>query len=82
MPFSWKLAKERAVKEAIRYARCQAGGNDAASLANTDFKIKHPDWCRDATLKKFTVMDKAIGDEVKARQQKQVDRDLRFVTKR
>ncbi len=80
--FSWGKAKEQAIKDAIRYARVQAGGNAPDSLPNTDFKKVHPDWCAAATKGDFIVMDKSIKADILKKQDNQRLRDEKFVTKK
>lgn len=65
--FSWKQAKEDAIKKHIERAHSQAKANN-----NPDFITKHPDWVRDAQLKspQYTLMDKQIREEKTKMQEK------------
>ncbi len=59
-PFSWKVAKERAIQTKIRRAKTMA-----KAANNPDFTVRHPDWVRDAQAKNYTQLTKVITEDVK-----------------
>ncbi len=56
--YSHVEAKKSAIKTKIRRAVTMAKAGK-----NSDFKIAHPDWVRDATKKDFTDLIKKITDK-------------------
>ncbi len=82
MPFSWDMAKERTIKKAIDRAIILAGGKQSDSLANTDFKILHPDWVSQANKKDFTVLSKTIRENMKKVQDRALERRAKIAPKR
>ncbi len=69
--FSRQESKERAIKIKQADARLQA------KQGHPDMKLKHPDWCRDANVGNYTVMDKEIRKECIKKQ----DRNEKFRSK-
>jgi hypothetical protein len=55
--FSWKLAKEHALKQKIRKAKIQA------IIQHPDFKNAHPSEARDAATGNFTELTKRVKKE-------------------
>ncbi len=47
--FSWKAEKDYAVSVKVERAKTMA-----LAGSNSDFKLKHPDWIRDAQSKNYT----------------------------
>ncbi len=64
MGFSWKHAKEEAIKVKIRRAIIMA----TAGVPNPDFKIRHPEWIQQAQSKNFSELKKKITEETKRKQ--------------
>ncbi len=50
----------------------------AKSGINKDFKKMHPDWCRDAALGKYTIMDKQLREESEKKMNTYFDRIKRL----
>ncbi len=76
MGFSWEQAKINAVAVKIRRAKTMA-----LSGENPDFKLKHPDWVRDAQTKNFTILNKKVKEEAEKYQQTYARRRLKLVGK-
>ncbi len=71
--FSWKQAKIEAVDLKIERAITMAN-----SATNSDFKILHPDWVRDAQKKDYTLLKKQVREKIEKYQNKaQQRRDKR-----
>ncbi len=64
MGFSWKIAKERAIIDEIEYCKTQCRGK----TPNTDMKMKHPDWVRDAQTKNWAQLEKQVREYMVKRQ--------------
>jgi len=76
MGFSWEQAKIDAVALKIRRAKTMA-----VVGSNPDFKLKHPDWVRDAQKKDFTLLNKKVKEEAEKFQQQYAKRRLKLVGK-
>ncbi len=73
MVFSWKAAKANAIEIKVRRAITMADSGQ-----NSDFKIQHPDWVRDAQAKNYTHLKKVVKESVERYQaQAQARRDKR-----
>jgi len=70
--FSWKQAKLDAIAIKIRRAKTMA-----INASNPDFKIKHPDWVRDAQKKDFTMLEKVVKEQMEKKQKKAMDRRVK-----
>ncbi len=65
MTFSRAHTKSIAIEIKIRRARTQA------KAQHKDMKLKHPDWCRDASKGNYTMLDKTIKEECQKAQVRQ-----------
>jgi len=76
MGFSWKQAKLDAIATEIRRNKTMAiNGN------NPDFKLKHPDWVRDAQQKNYTQMEKITKEYMQLKQKQAQSRRDKLVGK-
>ncbi len=58
MTFSWaqQIAKAHKMKQRREHIK--------ALNPTKDYKIEHPDWCREASQNKFTMLDKAVKEKL------------------
>lgn len=73
MTFSWKVAKAKAVINAINRNKTMA-----KTSINPEFKLKHPDWCRDAQSKNYIQLVKVVTEEITKRQKETEVRDKKI----
>ncbi len=77
MSFSWKKAKEDAIKLKIQRAIIMASKKDV----NPDFAIEHPDWVRQAQENKFTDLRAKVRLKVEKEQERAQARRDKLVRK-
>lgn len=80
MTFSWVGFKKRVIALNQKYYQTLSRN---ANITNPDWAAKHPDWTRDASLEtpNYTVMNKAIKDEVEKNYKNKFDRSGKIWTK-
>ncbi len=61
--FSHKESAQRAIDTEVRRNKTMA-----INASNADFKLKHPDWVRDAQQKKFTQLEIRTKENMLAHQ--------------
>jgi len=76
-PFSYKRMKEIAIEIKIRRAMTMA----KQATPNTDFKIRHPDWVRDAQNNNYINLKKVVREEIEKKQQIALDRRAKIAGK-
>ncbi len=76
MVFSWTNAKKNAIDTKVRRAKTMATVGQ-----NSDFKLQHPDWVRDAQQKNFTALVKKVTEQTKKKQDEHAARRLKLVGK-
>ncbi len=69
MTFSWDKIKAKAIEHKIRRAKTMARVSN-----NDDFRIEHPQWIKDAQVKKYTELEIKIRDKVLRYQGKAIKR--------
>ncbi len=67
--FSWKQAKIEAIDLKIQRAITMANAG-----SNPEFKLKHPDWVRDAQKKDYTLLKTQVKDKVLKYQNQAIQR--------
>ncbi len=76
MAFSWDQTKKDAIAMKVRRAVTMAKVGK-----NTDFKLAHPDWVRDAQNKNYIDLKKKVTDSVVKRQELAMARRQKLVGK-
>ncbi len=76
MAFSREQDKKNAIAMAIRQAKAQVQGE-----AKNDTAFSHPDWVRDAVLKKYTQLTIDVTKQMKDYQEMAIKRRLKRVGK-
>ncbi len=74
MAFSWTEVKKKVVEKKIERAIIMAKVGQ-----NTDFKLQHPDWVRDAQSKNYTDLKKKVREQVERKQENEIKRRQKFV---
>jgi hypothetical protein len=69
MTFSWRKSMEQTIQDKITRAKIQA------KAGHPDFKMDHPDECRDANQNNYTKLTKRITDDIKTKQKLQQQRE-------
>jgi len=72
MGFSWKQLQIEAILAEIRRNKTMS-----INASNPDFKLRHPDWIRDAQNKNFTQLVKDTTKVMQAKQHLALDRKLK-----
>ncbi len=75
--FSWKQCKVDAKAIKIRRAITMVQGDNP----NPDIAVLHPEWIREAQLKKYTELTKSVGDACDKFQQRAIARRDKFAGK-
>ncbi len=60
--FSREESKQTAIDIKIRRAKCQAKSGQST------MKLKHPNWCKDASADNYTILIKEVTEQCKKKQ--------------